>query len=283
MIKILVIRNKKSIVELTYRKKLKDIGKELNVEILEYSNSEVWKMLNEGTLDKGISKVWLVAKDFHLAKKLELKGYQVFNSSKTIEICDNKGTQYVYLEDLMPKTKLCPVIYDAKDINVNEDFSKINYPCVLKKFYSSFGAGVYKINNEVELKDRIKKIDTYLFLIQDYIETGDNEYRAISYRAFVVNNKIIATMKNCNKTDYRTQTIHGGEHYKFDLPKEAEDIVLEAVKRLGNNFAGVDIFKDAKTNKWYISEVNNSSGLSILSKLYNKEMAEDVIEFIKNN
>ena len=283
MQKILIIQNSNSVVHMTYKKSFQQIGKELNVEIITKSCEDIWYELQTNTFDKEIKKVWMITKDEFLAKQLELNHIKVFNSSKSIELCNNKGLQALYLKKYLPKLYyICPYTNNIKELDKKKIEQSIEkYPCILKKCFGSRGLGVYKINNKRELFKTINKLKTTLWFIQEYIDTSDNKYQAISYRVFIVNNKVKAIMKNCSKDDYRTQTIHGGEHYKIDLPKEAKEIALKVVKIIKNYFAGVDIFQDNITKKWYISEINTSGGLQILSRLYKTELSKEILKFIK--
>ena len=101
-----------------------DEAKKMNIKLEAVKNTEILPMyLNDGSAEliylKNLEKPNFIIfwdKDVFLARHLEKMGFKVFNSSKAIEYCDNKGLMHLMLSNNnidMPKTILSPMIFDS--------------------------------------------------------------------------------------------------------------------------------------------------------------------------
>ncbi|HIS28881.1 MAG TPA: RimK family alpha-L-glutamate ligase, partial [Candidatus Avamphibacillus intestinigallinarum] len=85
-------------------------------------------------------------KDLYLARQFELLGIPVFNSTKSIEISDDKILTHQYLAKNKiptPKTIVAPKVY--KDVNavgakdMKHIVNALAYPFIIKEAFGSFG------------------------------------------------------------------------------------------------------------------------------------------------
>ena len=88
-------------------------------------------------------------KDIYLAEELEKSGLKVFNSSKSIELCDNKIKTSLALEGkvVMPETIVAPKTFENVGYTDLSFFAsaaeELGFPMVIKEAYGSFGRQVY--------------------------------------------------------------------------------------------------------------------------------------------
>jgi len=171
----------------------------------------------------------------------------VINSATTIQTCQNKYFTYLKLKNVSPKSFLTY----KKDIS--EIIEKINgnfgFPCVVKPIYGGYGNGVLKIHSETELIEVFDKKDerSELF-VQEYIPYIHD------IRVFVLNNEIIGSMERIPKNSWKANYSLGAEIREFKLSNEAEDLVLNSVKKLGADIVGIDVL--ISKDNIYILEAN---------------------------
>ncbi|MBO4323447.1 MAG: RimK family alpha-L-glutamate ligase, partial [Clostridia bacterium] len=113
---------------------------ELKVEVSVLPQDDFLTGISDGkafvTLNKADFIVYL-SKDVLTAEILEKSGYKLFNSSKTIEICDDKALTYLALTGKgikMPKTVFAPLMYvENEDLAFLEIVkSNLSFPIVVK-------------------------------------------------------------------------------------------------------------------------------------------------------
>ena len=220
-------------------------------------------------------------KDVLLAAYLESLGIPVFNSSKSIALCDDKGKTYIALKDsglLLPKTILCPFTYDTVGYT---DFSfadsvieELGLPLVMKENYGSFGMQVYLVKTKDELVAKLKEISPKPCLFQEFL----SERAGNDVRIQVVGNKVICAMERYSDTDFRANVSIGGKMRNYMPTPEEKKMAVKAVKRLGLSFGGVDIIygKDGP----YICEVNSNAHFKNILDCTGVNAADAILGFI---
>lgn len=160
------------------------------------------------------------------------------------------------------------------------------YPLILKSAFGSYGCGVVIVESSRSLYSSLdllgESTKTPLFLMQEFIEEADGS----DYRAFVINNEVVASMQRQAKSgDFRSNLHLGGHAQKFELTNEEKDIVLKAVKALGLQVAGVDLLRSK--NGPLVMEVNSNPGFIGLVEAtqvdVGKKFVEYAIEFAKSH
>ena len=202
-------------------------------------------------------------KDVCLAKSLENKGVPVFNSARSIALCDDKAKTYLALENKIkqPKTVIAPLSFFDVDYS---DFVKkagefLGFPLVFKERCGSFGEQVHLCKNEKEV---MSHISSKPFLLQEYIECDGEDVRLE-----VVGGKVVAAMKRRNPDDFRSNITNGGVAEKY-TPTDTEcEIALKACGELGLSFGGVDIMQgdtlcEVNSNA-HIINIMNTTGVDV--------------------
>lgn len=254
------------------------------VELLLKKNTELLAALDESsdTIKNDIDFAIIWNKDVTLARALEKNGIRCFNSSKAIELCDNKALTHIALMDeiKMPRTYHIPQSYtyigynDMSFLNMYEEV--LNYPYILKECNGSFGSGVHMINKRADAERIIKECGVQSYIVQEFIEPMGNEYSDI--RAYMVGDECVAAIERYSLDDFRVNINNGGSARKYELTNEEKAICIKAAKLLGLDFCGVDLLhsKDGVL----LCEVNSSAQFEALREVSGKEPSEMIIEHI---
>ena len=220
-------------------------------------------------------------KDIYLAERLEQNGIRLFNSSRSINLCDNKIFMYQELAKnniSIPRTFIAPKTFEGLNYSkrdfLNDVIKQINWPIVIKEAYGSFGEQVYLANNLNEANAIIDRIGYKDFLIQEFIASSKGR----DIRINVVGDKAIVSMLRENKNDFRSNISSGGNGVSFDPEQSYKDIAVKATKALGLDFAGVDVmFGD---NGPIICEVNSNPQFASTLKATGINLADYIVQYI---
>ena len=93
-------------------------------------------------------------KDIPLAMRLESAGLPVFNSARSIALCDDKAKTYAALEGrfAQPETMIAPLTYFESDLSafVSAAVKRLGLPLVFKERCGSFGEQVWLCRTKEE-------------------------------------------------------------------------------------------------------------------------------------
>ena len=215
-----------------------------NVQIQMKTNVELMVLIqSKDKLDVDFVLFW--DKDVFLAKHIENQGIRVFNSSKVIEICDDKGLTALYLENEnipMPKTILAPFSYQNigyPDLSfLNHVLKELSFPIVVKENKGSFGQQVYLAQNQEELQEIVSKIGCKNILFQEYIKSSHHQ----DVRLYVIGKKVVLSVKRFAKgNDFRSNVTHGGTMIPFQPDLSYIELAEKVATILNVDFAGIDL------------------------------------------
>jgi RimK family alpha-L-glutamate ligase len=201
-------------------------------------------------------------KDIRLAELLESYGLKVFNSAKSIELCDDKAKTYTHLLNSgirMPKTILVPMSYHAVQWKDSAFASHIHdtlgFPLILKECCGSFGEQVYFINSMNALIEKLNEISPKPAIIQEYIKSS----HGMDIRLNVVGNEVVTSMcRYSTNDDFRANVTNGGKMKRYDPTEEQRAMALLSCEKLGLSFGGVDILFDYDGSP-ILCEVNSNA------------------------
>lgn len=221
-------------------------------------------------------------KDISLAKALETRGIRVFNSSSAIELCDNKAKMHLALKGLpMPKTVIAPMTFPNIGFTdtdfLNKVASLLGFPIVVKECFGSFGAQVYLAKDQNELLTLVKEHERVPLLFQELVTESSGR----DVRINVVGDKVITAMLRENKFgDFRSNITLGGTALPYSPTDEECSLALLATKKLGLDFAGVDILfgKDGPL----LCEVNSNAHFKSTHDCTGVNLADFIAEHITN-
>lgn len=113
------------------------------------------------------------------------------------------------------------------------------------------------------------------FLVQEFVAESAGE----DIRAFVVNGKVVASMKRQSlDDDFRSNLHQGGTGVAIKLTDEERKTAQKAAKAMGLTVCGVDMMRSSRGP--LVLEVNSSPGFGI-EKVTGHNVAEKIIEYIE--
>jgi len=157
----------------------------------------------------------------------------------------------------MPETYVSPNTEEAKLL-----LKKVRYPIVMKLPEGTQGKGVMfadSFSSASSMLDALGVLNQP-FIIQEYIDTGGTDIRAI-----VVGDKVIAAMQRKAQKEEKRANIHaGGEGEPIQLSPEVQKLAVKTAKCLEVDICGVDILEGARGAM--VIEANISPGLQGISE-----------------
>lgn len=221
-------------------------------------------------------------KDIYLANQLELLGIRVFNPAKAIMISDDKIATYQRLAQhqlAIPKTIIAPkVFYQHENIDysfLNIVSHQLKFPMIVKEAFGSFGEQVYLVQNEEELRGKVKELIGKPFVFQEFISTSYGK----DIRLQVVGNQVVASMLRTSTNDFRANITSGGTMTAYEPTKKEAQLAIQATKAIGADFAGVDLLFGAN-NEPIICEVNSNAHIRNLYECTNINAAQHIIDYV---
>ena len=151
-------------------------------------------------------------KDVFLGRALERMGYRLFNCADAIEACDNKALTFEMLEGIcrMPRTIKVPMTFNTigyDDLSFEDHIGRaLGYPYVIKECLGSYGGQVYLAKDQVDARRILKSIEGKDCIAQEYISSSSGR----DLRAYVVGDRVVASMERSNANDFRSNIANGG-------------------------------------------------------------------------
>ena len=221
-------------------------------------------------------------KDIHTARRLERAGMKVFNSARTIEICDSKILTAMCLDGKaeMPATVFAPKTFDTVGYSdrrfVARAAETLGLPMVVKEACGSFGWEVWLARTLEEANAVVDKIGAREFLMQKFVA----ESAGRDVRVNIVGGKVASAMYRYNDRDFRSNVTLGGKMRQYDLSGEQRRAALAASEAVGADFCGVDLLfgKDGPL----VCEVNSNPNFRSSLECTGVNMADKIIEYIED-
>lgn len=212
-----------------------------------------------------------------LISQFENMGIPVINGSLPIKRAKNKLRT---LQILTQHSIAVPKTFIVRKLEFIHDAVKSigGYPVVLKIPFGAAGSGVVLAESQRALFSALDVIwmrnDPNIILVQEYIREAKGE----DYRAFVIDQKVVASMKRTARSeDFRSNLHRGGGGTKTSLTPQEKKIALKATRILGLKVAGVDILRSKKGP--LIMEVNANPGFLGISHITGVKVAKNLVQY----
>ena len=202
----------------------------------------------------------------------------VINSSDAIDnVKDKLYTHQILAQSNLdiPKTMLLRHPIDIDFVEKN-----IGFPVIVKKISGSYGRGVFlcedkkSLNQLVTMAELTKK--SYDIILQEFIKDTWGK----DLRVFVVNDKVVGCMmRQATDDDFRANITRGGEGFPYEVNEQIEWLSSESSKALGLDIAGVDLL--FQNGGYKICEVNSNPGFEGMENFTKKNIAKEIVSFIK--
>lgn len=152
-------------------------------------------------------------------------------------------------------------------------------PVIIKVARGTHGKGVVlaETRKAAEAVMQAFYVEGVNFLVQEYIA----ESAGADIRAFVVNGKVVASMKRQSlDDDFRSNLHQGGEGSPVKLSDEERKTAQKAAKAIGLAVCGVDMMRSNRGP--LVLEVNASPGFGI-EKVTGHNVAAKIIDYVEQN
>lgn len=254
-------------------------AKKYNIKLQMIANNEICILNDDVKIEKPDFVIFL-DKDINLARKLEKSGFKVYNSAKSIEICDDKAYTSEFLDDLpMPKTIIAPLNFKPYiDSEYNEKiFKTLGFPIVIKESFGSFGEQVYLAENISQFLEIQSKVQLKPHIYQEFIENSSGR----DVRIYVAFEKVVLSVLRTNEDDFRANVSTGGNMKLFAPEKSFLELAIKATKKISASFAGVDILF-GENNQPILCEINTNAHIKNAFDLTGVNVADFIFEGIIN-
>jgi ribosomal protein S6--L-glutamate ligase len=171
----------------------------------------------------------------------------------------------------MPRTYISPTIKEAKVL-----LKTVNYPIVMKFPQGTQGKGVMFAESEGSASSMLDALGALNqpFIIQEYVESGN-----VDIRAFVIGDRVVASMIRVAKGDENRANMHaGGEGKPYDLDRQERQVAIQTARALGTEICGVDLLKGPKGP--LVIEANISPGLQGITAVTKTDIASKVAKYL---
>ncbi len=212
-------------------------------------------------------------KDVNLAKRLENAGLPVFNSARSIALCDDKAKTLLALEGIVPQpeTLIAPLAFGKADYSafVDAAIERLGLPLVFKECFGSFGEQVFLRKSREEI---LAGINGRPFLLQKFVEGSRGEDTRIE----VIGGRAVCAMRRRNADDFRSNITNGGTAEAYTPTAEEAALAVKACEALGLSFGGVDIL-----NNGSVCEVNSNAHIINIMRATGIDLAPMIFEEIE--
>jgi len=210
-------------------------------------------------------------------RHFERMGVPVINSSDSIDNVKDKLYSHQILAQSnldIPNTMLLKHPIDVDFVQKN-----IGFPAIIKTISGSYGRGVFLAETKKQLKQLLTMAELtkpgYNIIIQEFIkDTWGKDLRVL-----VVNNIVGCMMRQSKDDDFRANLTRGGEGFPYEVNEKIEWLSIESSKALDLDISGVDLLFDGDGYK--ICEVNSNPGFEGMENFTKKNIAEEIVQFIK--
>ena len=216
-----------------------------------------------------------------IVRQLEMQGEYVLSKSIAITRARNKLRSMQLLAKYnidIPKT-----VVSRNTTDIDELLNQLGeMPVIIKLASGTHGNGVVLAETKKAAKSTLQAFyltndDGVNILLQEFVK----ESAGTDIRAFVVGNKVVASMQRQSlDDDFRSNLHKGGLGTPIKLTPEEEKVAVKAAKVMGLSVAGVDIMRSSRGP--LVLEVNASPGFGI-EKVTGRNVAGKIIEYVERN
>jgi len=207
-------------------------------------------------------------------RQFEKMGVVVLNEFKSVDVSRDKlHTLQTLAAHGIPIPKTIVANFPLKIDTLEKE---LKYPIIVKKTSGSQGKGVVKVDSRQQLEDLEGLLDPNSPLIlQEFLE----HTKGRDIRVFVIGGLVVGSMMRIATKGFKSNVHQGGKVKPVKLDPQVMWLVLETVKLIGLDIAGVDLLIDKDNYK--ICEVNSSPGFEGLERATGIDIASSMIDFIK--
>ena len=213
-----------------------------------------------------------------VVKQFEMMNSYCVNTSDAIANSRDKLRSLQILGEAGINMPITGFVSHTKDIEgVIESVGST--PLIMKLLQGTQGQGIVLAETRKaaeSVMSAFRQLDADI-IVQEFIKESAGQ----DIRAFVVGDKVVASMKRiAPEGEFRSNVHRGGTMERIQLTEEEEVLAVNASRILGLSIAGVDLMRSNRGP--LILEVNSSPGLQGIEACSKIGVAEKIITFIQN-
>lgn len=214
-----------------------------------------------------------------VVRQFEMMGVYPLNSSQAISRSRDKLRSLQLLSREGVGLPVTGFAHSVKDVDALIQLVG-GAPLVLKLLEGTQGVGVVLAETDKAAESVIaafQQLDANI-LVQEFIK----EAEGADIRAFVVGDKVVASMKRQGpEGEFRSNLHRGGKATNIKLTPEERSTAVRSAKILGLRVAGVDMLRS--NHGPVVMEVNSSPGLEGIEAASEKDVAGAIIDHIEKH
>ena len=223
--------------------------------------------LSPGDVDFVINRT----RDSLVGVHFEKMGCVVFNNSTVTEICNHKGKTHQLVNNVgIPSVKT--MLGNIHYFTPNQ--LPFPYPVILKAVSGHGGSEIYKIHNEMELREHLQNLRTEDFILQELCSNP-----GIDIRVFTLGKEILAAVKRVSTESFKSNYSLGGSATAYILKPEEESMVKTILNLLDFDLAGIDFILDQE-GRFLFNEIEDVVGTRTLYMNYDFDVIELFLQHI---
>jgi ribosomal protein S6--L-glutamate ligase len=213
----------------------------------------------------------------NLLARLEQRGVQVVNPSKSIECAVDKYLTTARLQQAglpVPPTAVCETAEAALAA-----FEQLGGDVVVKPLFGSEGRGIVRVSDPdlaVRVFRTLERLQAVLYLQQFIPHAG------FDVRVLVLDGRVLGGMRRCNPDDFRTNVSRSARAEPVELTAEQCDWAVRATAAVGARIAGVDLLYD-RHGPGYVIEVNGVPGWQALRRVTGIDVAAELLSSLEQH
>jgi ribosomal protein S6--L-glutamate ligase len=171
----------------------------------------------------------------------------------------------------MPLTYIAPTTESAKNL-----LKKLNYPILFKFPQGTQGKGVMYAESFASANSLLDALTAMKqpFIIQEFIDTNGSDIRA-----FVIGDKVVASMMRTAVEGEKRSNIHaGGKGFPIQLDEETASLAIKTARAIGCKICGVDILPSKLGPK--VIELNLSPSLQGITASTKIDIADKIAKYL---
>ncbi|MCB0330334.1 MAG: RimK family alpha-L-glutamate ligase [Bdellovibrionales bacterium] len=210
-------------------------------------------------------------------RQFEQLGTFCLNTSSAIAIAHDKlRTAQILSRNRIPTPDSAWVLNDSDIPKVIEKLG--GAPIVIKVLSGSQGSGVILAESDKVAKAIIEALQMagHAVLLQRFIRESAGQ----DIRAFVVGDKVVASMRRIAQGDDFRSNIHkGGRAEPLELDEHSQNVAVRASHAVGLRIAGVDLIESHEGP--LVLEVNSSPGLQGIEESTKVDVATEIYKHLE--
>jgi len=152
-------------------------------------------------------------------------------------------------------------------------------PVVIKLIEGTQGVGVV-LAEDLSTAQTIMELLQFAkqnVLVQQFVK----EARGQDIRAFVVGNRVVASMRRiASQGDFRSNVHRGGRVEALELPPSYAEMAVRSAQLVGLQVAGVDLIESKEGPM--VLEVNSSPGLEGIERATGVDVAAEIVKYLES-